>query len=225
MTDFKKQAAVEAFKYIRAGQLIGLGAGKTISFLVDEIALHPELANTLAFVSPSQAIREQLSDKGLEVLPLQSVSHIDVYFDGSDQFDNELNALKSGGGIHSLEKILASMASEFILLGDDSKHKEHFNAEHPFTIEVLPDALSIVQLKLRSILGGASVTVRYKEEKPVITQSNNYLVDVQFTQWPELLLLNNIKLLPGVVDHSLFYGLATKAIVCGAEGVELHTKA
>ncbi|HEV2831425.1 MAG TPA: ribose-5-phosphate isomerase A [Hanamia sp.] len=43
------------------------------------------------------------------------------YFDGCDQLDSELNALKSEGGNSYAGKLLTSMANEFILIGDESK--------------------------------------------------------------------------------------------------------
>jgi ribose 5-phosphate isomerase A len=39
-----------------------------------------------------------------------SINELDIYLEGCDQLDRDLNALKSGGGIYTREKLLASMA-------------------------------------------------------------------------------------------------------------------
>ena len=52
----------------------------------------------------------------IEVLETSLTARLDIYFDGCDQFDKSLHALKSGGGIHTQEKLLASMADEFVLV-------------------------------------------------------------------------------------------------------------
>lgn len=55
------------------------------------------------------------------VVPTWSVDHVDIAFDGCDEVDLRLNALKSGGAIHTKEKIIASMANDYVLLVDESK--------------------------------------------------------------------------------------------------------
>ena len=76
-----------------------------------------------------------------------------MYFDGCDQFDKDLNALKSGGGIHTMEKLFASMAKEFILVGDDSKYAEQLTTTFPLVLEVLPQAMSFILAKLPFLFG------------------------------------------------------------------------
>ncbi|WP_183148097.1 ribose-5-phosphate isomerase [Chryseobacterium nematophagum] len=44
-------------------------------------------------------------------------------------------------------------------------------------------------------------------------------MDVKFQSFPELSTLNHIKVWPGIIDHSLFYKMATAAILCGRDGV------
>ena len=75
------------------------------------------------------------------VQPIAAFKSIDIYFDGCDQLDSELNALKIGGGIHTQEKLLASMANEFILIGDESKLVQNFDNRFPVVIELLPQAV------------------------------------------------------------------------------------
>src|SRR6202008_2039737 len=117
----KMEAAKAAFKLIKQGQCIGLGAGTTVANLVSLLASDGSLAASLTLVSSSFKTAGLLSERGINVHPMALTKSVDIYFDGCDQFDTELNALKSGGGIHTTEKILAAMAKEFILIGDDAK--------------------------------------------------------------------------------------------------------
>lgn len=216
MADYKMEAAEKAFQLIQANQSIGLGDGSTILYLVQLIAADKTLASSLSFASSSARTIHRLKELDLTVQALTDLNHLDLYFDGCDQFDQELNALKSGSGIHTMEKIAASMAKEFILLGDSGKYAAKLTNQFPLVIEIIPAALATIQAKLLSSFQHASIDIRDQ-----LNDRGNYLLDLKFEQLPELNMLNTfIKMLPGVIDHSLFYHMATKAIVSGPAGIK-----
>jgi ribose 5-phosphate isomerase A len=222
MMDYKLEAAKAALTLIAPNQTIGLGAGSTIAHLVNMLAQNHELAASLTFTSSSFKTTQLLSKYGLRIQSPALLNKLDIYFDGCDQFDSELNALKSGGGIHTTEKILASMAQEFILLGDEGKFSLQLNATYPLVIEILPQALQIVLTKLAVLFPQATLTQRMSTQKDgaLISDNGNMLVDVQFTELPEPAKLNTIvKMIPGVIEHSLFYQVATKAVIAGENGI------
>jgi len=211
MPDPKLAAAKKAFQLIQAGQTIGLGDGSTILHLAQFIADDKQLASSLTLATSSAKTINRLKELDLSVQSLSALNHIDIYFDGCDQFDRELNCLKSGSGIHAMEKIVASMAGEFILVGDSSKFSEKLTADFPIVIEVIPAALGIVRVRLQAAFPQASINLRKLEQ--ATNDRGNYLLEMKFEELPELSHLNTfIKMLPGVVDHSLFYQMATKAI-------------
>lgn len=222
--DYRKQAAGEAAKRIRPNQLIGLGAGSTMAHLAGFIAADTSLAKTLICTSSSFQTMQLLLDKGLSVKPPAFLDHLDLYFDGCDQFDANLSALKSGGGIHTTEKILAAMAAHFILLGSADKYARQLDGRYPLVIEVLPPALPSVQLTLKALYPGANISLRSSDKKDgaLISDYGNYLLDMTFPIFPDAAELNTqIGMIPGVVEHSLFYALAREAIVAGPEGVQV----
>ena len=224
MEDYKLIAAKAALELIKEGQTIGLGAGTTMMHLADLIAQNQAMAESLVLLSSSFKTRSYLKQKLLQVQSIQHIDQIDSYFDGCDEFDENLNALKSGGGIHTSEKIAASMAQEFILLGDESKFVSKLTGNHPLVIEILPDALTYVMRHLHVTYPDVVIRVRMSSNKDgaVITEHGNVLVDLTFPVFPDLNELNsNIKMIPGVVEHSLFYRIATKAIIAGANGVKI----
>ncbi len=75
----------------------------------------------MKIVTPSVKTKMLCIKKGLEVLHTSFVDRIEVAFDGCDEVDETLNAMKSGGGIHTKEKLTASMDDEYVLLVDDTK--------------------------------------------------------------------------------------------------------
>jgi ribose 5-phosphate isomerase A len=217
MVDYKKRAAEVAFGLIRPGQAIGLGDGSTVLHLVEMIAADAVLVPSLTLTSSSGKTMIRMEELGLTVIPLSELDMIDIYFDGCDQFDRELNAFKSGAGIHTTEKILAGMAGEFILMGDSGKFSECLTVNYPVVVEVIPAAISSVILKLEGMFLGVECTLR-----PSLSGQGNHLVDLRFNRLPELSFLNTtIKMLPGVVDHSLFFRMAGKAVIAGPEGTAI----
>lgn len=224
MTDHKIIAAKACLQFLEPGQIIGLGAGSTITHLVNLIAEVSLLSESLTFVSSSFKTRSLLLEKGLHLNYTASLSEISIYFDGCDQFDLELNALKSGGGIHTSEKLLAAMAQQFILIGDDSKRVNKLDHTYPVVLEILPEALKTVSNQVQKLYPDVVVTLRNSTQKDgaVISDHGNFLVDLHFRALPELSALNtSLKMIPGVVEHSLFYGMASKAVISGAHGIEI----
>lgn len=227
MANHKLQAAQAAAALIKPGQTVGLGAGATIAYLVDAVSEDAALAASLTFSSSSFKTTQYLLAKGLKVQPPALLNRLDVYFDGCDQFDSHLNALKSGGGIHTTEKIMAAMADEFILIGDYSKFAEELTTTYPLVIEILPQALPSVMRKLAETYPDAKITQRISTQKDgaLISDNGNYLADIYFANAVTPELLNApIKMTPGIVEHSLFYQLATKAVVAGDEGIKVYTR-
>jgi len=222
--DHRKEAAKACLQILKSQQTIGLGAGTTVAYLVDMIAEDTSLASSLTFVSSSFKTRGYLQQKGLNVKTSATIDQLDLYFDGCDQFDAGLNALKSGGGIHTSEKVMAAMAKQFILMGDESKVVTKLDNTYPLVVEILQEAFAIVLKRLQAAYPTATIALRMSKSKDgaVISDNGNLLADIWFTELPEIAALNtHVKMIPGIVDHSLFYQMATKAIVAGEDGVRI----
>jgi len=223
MTNFKLEAAKAALQFIKPGQTIGVGAGSTIASLLGLIAANTGLATTLTFATSSFKTAQLIAQYNFRLSGSEQVKHIDIYFDGCDQFDAQLNALKCGGGIHTSEKIMASLADEFMLIGDTSKAVEKLDTAYPLVLEVLPTGLQLVNHWFAKNIATAKITMRMSDQKDgaVITENGNYLLDVYFAETLPLNEMNAIKMVPGVVEHSLFVGLAKKAIIAGEDCVKI----
>jgi ribose 5-phosphate isomerase A len=222
--DLKQQAAMEAATLIKDNMVIGLGAGATMAYMVQYLQEHPK---SVQVYSSSAGTRELLMQKGFTINDIAHTAYLDIYFDGCDQFNKDLNALKSGGGIHTMEKLFASMAKEFVLVGDESKYSETLSTKFPVVLEVLPQARSYVTAKLETLYNVLAMSYRQTVAGNfTLTENGNLLLDVWFTALPALIELNTqLRIITGVVETSLFYNLATKAITAGIDGIKIFTKA
>src|SRR5436190_24093659 len=97
--DYKKEAAQKAAELIRDNTVIGFGAGTAMAHMVGFLKEKVEAGLKVKIVTSSFSTRMILYQHGFEVQDTASINLLDIYFDGCDQFDKDLNALKSGGGI------------------------------------------------------------------------------------------------------------------------------
>ncbi|AWK49790.1 ribose 5-phosphate isomerase A [Clostridium beijerinckii] len=221
--DLKKSCAKEAIKYIKDGMVIGLGGGRSIAYLIEHIKEDKNL--NVKVVTPSTKTRLLCIENGLEVLHTCAVDKVNVAFDGCDQVDENLNALKSGGGIHTKEKLIANMAEEYILLVDEAKVEKTLTFKAPVVLEILEDSLKYVERKVLE-LGGKSV-IRISDIKDgfTISDNGNLLMNVAFNDVKDIYKLNNSLInICGVIETSLFTDVITKAIVASEKGIRVISK-
>lgn len=218
----KQRCAREALKLIKDGMIVGLGGGSTIGYLVKYVK---EAALEIKVVTPSFTTARLCLENGLVVLPTWSVDHVDVAFDGCDEVDINLNALKSGGAIHTKEKIIASMADDYILLVDESKVFETLPLNLPIALEVIPESLGYVCRKVKSMNGEIEIRPTSSKDGGTISDNGNYILNAKFKDVANLKQLNDDLLaICGVIDTSLFYNIATKVISVDEEGYRILTK-
>jgi ribose 5-phosphate isomerase A len=204
-----------------------LGDGATIRWLAGY--LMDEIGNGINVSLYTSSMQTQLflNQSGMQALDISLVDELDIYFDGCDQVDIQLNALKSGAGIHTIEKLFAAMAKRFIILADSSKFVSRMDKKFPLALEILPQATGFVMAEMKRIFPETTLQTRMLEngEKPIITRNGNLLVDCFFPEWPELGFLNKeSKKIKGVVEISLFYRMASEAIIAGNSGIHRYIR-
>ncbi|WP_207393254.1 ribose 5-phosphate isomerase A [Bacillus sp. Cs-700] len=215
--NLKQKCAKAALAYITDDTIIGLGGGSTIGYLIDFIK---EEKLNVKVVTPSLKTKHLCVRQGLNVLPTSAVEEIDVAFDGCDEVDEKLHAMKSGGGIHTQEKLIAHMAKEYILLVDDSKVVPELTYMHPVVLEILQDSLALVRKKVAVLGGKAEVRSSSVKDGYTVTDYGNFLVDVWFEKGQNAgQLETNLKEIPGVLDVSLFTTVVSKALVASEVGI------
>lgn len=217
----KKRCAKEALKYIKDKSIIGLGGGVTISYLVSYIK---EAGLDVVVVTPSFQTEKLCFEHGIKVIQAWNVDRIDVAFDGCDEVDYNLTALKSGGGIHTKEKIIAKMADNYILLIDESKLVKELEFKHSVALEIIPESKALVEKNIKKMGGKIKMRTSSSKDGFAISDHGLFLMDAQFNSddVEDISRLDEeLKKMVGVVETSLFYNIATKAIVVGKDGIKV----
>lgn len=215
----KQLCAKVALKYIKDGMCVGLGGGSTVGYLAEYLAKEER---KITVVTPSDDTAELCKNLGLMVLSLEMTAHINIAFDGCDELDKELNALKANGAIHTKEKIIASMAEKYVLLIDESKFYDTLPLKDSVTLEVIPQSRNYVQAQIEK-LGGKAVMRKSGAKADFVISDNGNIMDTDFSNVatfagkPEE-LHKKLKQLTGVVETALFIDVVAFALrVCGDE--------
>jgi ribose 5-phosphate isomerase A len=157
-------------------------------------------------------------ENGVVIRTLDDVAKIDIAIDGADEVDPKKNLIKGGGGAHTREKVIDSLAELFVVVVDESKLVSHLGQKFPVPVEVLPFAVQPVMKKLDKMGGNPVLRMGVKKSGPVITDQGNMIIDARFHKIKDPkaleLELNDI---PGVVENGLFVGLAHVVLVGATE--------
>lgn len=207
--DLKKQAAEAAIPYVKNCRILGVGTGSTVNHFIDLLA--PIKHQFDGAISSSEASTERLIKLGIPILDLNAVGTLDVYIDGADEINSNLELIKGGGGALTREKIIAAASKRFICIADQSKLVSRLGA-FPLPIEVIPMARSYVARKITA-LGGQPV---WREN--FITDNGNIILDIQRLDILEPMklesTLNNIT---GVVTTGLFADRSADTVLLASE--------
>lgn len=198
--ELKQQAADAALQYIAPmldpAAVIGVGTGSTADLFIDGLVKYKGLFR--GAVASSERSAKRLADHGIEVLDLNQVDSMPVYVDGADEINTQLQMIKGGGGALTREKIVASVAKEFVCIADESKLVDVLG-QFPLPIEVLPIAREAVARAARSMGGVPAIREGF------VTDNGNQILDISGLSILDARslesALNNV---PGVVTNGLF---------------------
>lgn len=209
----KKAAAKKAVEWVEDEMIVGLGSGSTAAFFIEELTqIQKEKKMRLKTVSSSKKSEELARKGGLIVVDIDSVSSIDITFDGADEIDLEKRMIKGAGGAHVREKILASSSREMVVLIDETKRVTSLGKK-ALPLEILPYGALSTQKRIEAL--GFLGNWRLDGASPFLTDNGNLLLDIELPfplkdpEGMEACLLR----IPGVVDTGFFFHLAGRVIV------------
>ena len=218
----KRAAAIAALDFIHDGDLVGLGTGSTIKFLLQALAEKMKEGLRVKGISTSKETANLATQLQIPLLPEDQSWNLHVAIDGADQVDPHFNLIKGGGGALLREKIVAYAAEKFIVLVDESKHVTTLGDPWAVPVEVIRFGW-MNTARLMENLGGIP-TLREKDGTIFISDNGNYIIDLQIghIENPAILetQLNNI---PGVVENGLFVGRTSVVITGSPSGVKIDT--
>jgi ribose 5-phosphate isomerase A len=201
---------------------VGLGTGTTATMFIRELALRVQQGLAIRCVASSDASHDLGLSLGMDVTTLDQLPELDLYVDGADEVGPGLALIKGGGGALLREKIVASTAEEFLVVVDSTKLVEHLG-KFPLPVEVIKMALRVVEPRLAALGLNPKQRQAKNGNGPYLTDEGNYILDCAcgMIDDPEVLAAE-IRGIVGVVEHGLFLGMATLALVAGEDGVTEH---
>jgi ribose 5-phosphate isomerase A len=225
-TDNLKQAAAErAAALVTDGMRVGLGTGSTAAHLVRCLGERVRAGLAIVAVPTSEATRRQAEQEGIPLTTLDDSPELDLTIDGADEIDDELRLIKGGGGALLREKIVASASRRMVVIADGSKRVKRLG-RFPLPVEVVPFGLgatrhAVEQAIERSGCRGDTRLRTASNGGPFRTDGGHYILDSHLGEIDDpAALASALAGIPGVVEHGLFLGLATGAILATEAGLE-----
>ena len=220
----KQMVAAAAAEMVENGMIVGLGTGSTANLFIDALANRcREQELQLRVVASSIISHNRAIQAGLSVMSLNQLTGLDLYIDGADEVAPDLSLLKGRGQDLVCEKLLAHHADQFVVLVDDSKLVDTIGDKNPIPIEVSPENWQLVRTALQQAGGSGDLRLNAAGDNVFYSASGSLVLDMKFTDMTTKSLDQLLSALPGVVEHGIFYQLASDVLIGRADGVERLT--
>src|ERR1700684_2581954 len=217
--DLEKEAAARAsLRFVKDGQVVGLGTGSTAAYFIQLLGEQVRNGFWTRGVPPCVRARGGAASLGIPLTTLDECQQIDVTVDGADEVDPQLRLIKGGGGALLHEKIVASATRQLVIVADATKRVPVLG-KFPLPVEVVKFAQALIKKKIEAL--GAQVEVRRNADgKAYLTDENNYILDCRFGQIPDAdALARQLSDMPGVVEHGLFIGMASVVLLAHGSNI------
>jgi ribose 5-phosphate isomerase A len=225
--DARAAAAAAAVELVSPGMTIGLGSGravwKVVGLLEERYGVpnggpRPAADGLLRAVAASTRTHELARAAGIEVVELDGSLELDLALDGADEVDGSLRLIKGGGGALLREKIVVCAARRFVVVAETRKRVERLGEGFRLPVEVVRFAWRDTRRRLGALLPDAVLRVRGDGE-PYLTDEAHFILDCKLPRDADLDSLDHaLKRVPGVVEHGLFIGLASQALLGRPDG-------
>lgn len=211
----KQLVALQAAKYVKDGMLVGLGTGSTANYFIEELArLARNEGLRFTTVASSTISAQKAQSLQLPIVALEHINCIDLYVDGADEITPDKTLLKGRGSDLVKEKLLATAASQFVVVADASKLVSHIGQNFLIPIEVMPFAWQLTKKSLEALGGVGDLRPNAAKDGFWITSHGSYVLDMQFDKSLDASTLNAlINNTSGVVEHGIFFGLTNVVLI------------
>ena len=211
----KKAAGEAAARRVQSGMVVGLGTGSTAIHAIHCLGqrLRDRELREIRGIPTSFQSSVLARELRIPLASLDEVDKIDVAIDGADEVAPDLTLIKGGGAAHTREKIVDSLADEFIVVVDETKLVDQLGSRFPVPVEVVPFGLVPVLHALERLGGVPELRMGVRKAGPVVTDQGNFVVDVKFDSIPDPAgLERTINNIPGVLENGLFVGVAHRVL-------------
>ena len=217
--DQEKQAAAYAsLRFVRDGDIVGLGSGSTATFAIQFLGERVRAGLRIRGIPTSANTKTLAESVGISLTTLDEFQQIDVTIDGADEIDPQLQLIKGGGGALLREKVIASASRKVVIVADSSKQVPMLGT-FPLPVEVIAFAQALVARKIAAL--GATVKIRkLRDGNLYVTDEGHHILDCDFGEIPDPpQLARALQNIPGVAGHGLFVDMATVVLI--AKGDQL----
>lgn len=204
-----------ALRYVKPGYTVGLGTGRAAgAFIRALIASGIEVRG----VPTSRQSEQMAREGGIEIVGLDAVDCIDVTIDGADEVDPRLNLIKGRGGALVREKIVAVASRRQIIVVGFEKLVRRLGEHSILPVEVVPFAAPLCMRLLKKL--GLRPQMRCNPDgTETVSDNGNLIVDCNIDSTFNARRVNReLLVMPGVVDHGLFLGIARTVLVAQPDG-------
>jgi ribose 5-phosphate isomerase A len=224
--DSKRLAAGKALELVTPGMRLGLGTGTTAAHFVELLATRVAEGLDVVCVPTSERTRTLAELHAIPLSTIDALPELDLTVDGADEFDPDMRLIKGGGGALLREKIIAMASKRMIVIADSSKSVAVLG-KFPLPVEVNVFGFEATkrmilaaaracgcdgELRLRKTPGGQAF----------VSDNGHYIVDCFFGAIADPdRLADRFAVIPGVVEHGLFIGIAKAVISAGPAGIEI----
>ena len=218
----KKLAGEKAVEYVEDGMLLGLGTGTTVYWSILKLGELVKNGLTVHCASTSKKTENLAVELGISLINPSELSELDLTIDGADEFDENFNLIKGGGGALLREKIVASISRRFVVVVDDTKFVSVLGG-FPLPVEIVPFSWNAITERIAKL--GCIPTLRKEKAVPFITDNGNYILDCRFNAINEPAALNTqLHTIPGVVETGLFVRMADVVVVGSENSVDIRVR-
>jgi ribose 5-phosphate isomerase A len=219
----REAAARAAVARIEEGMTIGLGSGRAVWRAIELIGERWPDGPPIRAAFASDRTQELGAAAGIRAVDLDGSLVLDLAIDGADEIDPQLRLIKGGGAALLREKLVVMAAERFLVVAEARKRVARLGQTFKLPVEVVRFGWRDTRRRLLELLPGADA--RIEIDAMVLTDEGHYLLDCPLPPEGDVSALGEaIKATVGVVEHGLFIGLASEALLGTAEGnVEVVT--
>lgn len=210
-------ASAAAIELIEPGMTIGLGSGRAVWRVVDRIAERWPEGPSLRAVVASELTRARAREAGIEVVELDGSFELDLALDGADEVDPDLRLIKGGGGALLREKIVVAAARRFVVVAETGKKVDRLGETFRLPVEVARFAWPDTRRRLGRLFPEAEL--RIAGDSPFVTDEGHHILDCTIPPEADVdALAEELRRVPGVLEHGLFVDMAERALLGTPEG-------
>ena len=223
----KREAARHAVMQVEDGMRVGLGTGSTARHFVDLLGARiAQEGLRIIGVPTSEATFHQARGLGISLSTLDETPTLDMTVDGADELDPALNLIKGGGGAHLREKMVALASRRLVIIADETKFVRRLG-RFALPLEVIGFGLLATQARVQAVLAehgcGTDLVLRkHADGRTYQTDSGHMILDASCAEIADpCALAQALDGVTGLVEHGLFIGLASMAILATPSGIKI----